>query len=278
MPSHRASGPKNPTKTAPSKTKMNGTSQTAPPTNTNKPLEKPTYPLSNTASSSRISKADTANSTGTPQDLQVSVGEPLVNGIAENGTENSAPAVNRKKQKRRQKQAARLAAEQPSAARPTSNQAYVDANANAYEKREYPMSTKQAQMAQFDANGYGYGPSEYDDPDYEPGEGEDLYYTDDDHRLLEKPFAAMRTNGFSNQQSFEKSDGNTKKKKKKTKSNAVSQTGYQSSYDAQGRLYSGVNAAHQPPPPPPPPALSTAALRYANHISKDRIWNTSTAE
>ena len=278
MPSHRASGPKNPTKTAPSKTKMNGTSQTAPPTNTNKPLEKPTYPLSNTASSSRISKADTANSTGTPQDLQVSVGEPLVNGIAENGTENSAPAVNRKKQKRRQKQAARLAAEQPSAARPTSNQAYVDANANAYEKREYPMSTKQAQMAQFDANGYGYGPSEYDDPDYEPGEGEDLYYTDDDHRLLEKPFAAMRTNGFSNQQSFEKSDGNTKKKKKKTKSNAVSQTGYQSSYDAQGRLYSGVNAAHQPPPPPPPPALSTAALRSAHHISKDRIWNTSTAE
>ena len=218
MPSHRPSGPKNPAKTASSKTKMNGTSQTAPSTDTSKPLETPIHPLPNAASSSRISKADTTNGTGSPQALQASVGEPLVvNGIAANGTEKSAPAVNRKKQKRRQKQAARLAAEQPSAARPTSGQAYVDANANAYEKSEYPMSTKQAQVAQFDANGYGYGPSEYDDPEYEPGEGEDLYYTDDDHRLLEKPFAAMRTNGFSNQQSFEKTDGNTKKKKKTTK-------------------------------------------------------------
>ena len=279
MPPHRASGLKNPAKTAPSKPKLNGTSQTASSINANKPLETPTYPLSNTASSSRIGKTDSTNSTGSPQDLQASVGEPLgVNGIAANGIEKSAPAVNRKKQKRRQKQAARLAAEQPSAAPSTSNQAYIDANANTYEKSEYPMSTKQARMAKFDANGYGYGPSEYDDPEYEPGEGEDLYYTDDDHRLLEKPFAAMRTNGFSNQQSFEKSDGNAKKKKKKTKSTAVSQTGFQSSYDAQGRIYSSINAAHQPPPPPPPPALSTAALRSAHHISKDRIWNTSTAE
>lgn len=272
----RASGSKNPTKTATSN--INGSGQTVAKADHPKVSENPTSPPLTAAHASGTSKTAPIGSAQDPRIAQAAFGEPkAVNGTITNGAENPGPAVNRKKQKRRQKQAARLAAEQPSAAGSASGQAYIDANETAYKGLHYAMPSTQASTAQVEANGYGYGLSEYDDPEYEPGEGEDLYYTDEDDRLLEKSYAAMRTNGFSNQQPMQSSNGKSKKKKK-NKSNSISQADYKTSYDTQGRPYPSVNAIHQPPLPPPPPALSTAALRSAHHISKDRIWNTSTAE
>ena len=206
-----------------------------------------------------------------PQSISAAVSKPEgVNGTTANGTVDAAPTINRKKQKRRQKQAARLAAEQSSAAGSTASQVFIEPNATAYRDLDHAMSATQNRQ-----NGYNYGPSEYDDPEYEPGEGEDLYYTDDDDRLLEKPYATMRANGITHDQPIETSSGRSRRKKKNKSSSPYAAY---PTYDAHGRPYPDAAAIQQRSPPPPPPALSNAALRSAHHISKDRIWNTSTAE
>ena len=188
------------------------------------------------------------------------------------------PVVNRKKQKRREKQAARLAAAESQDLAPALDQvqACVEASKPPYRDTGYAISGTQARTM---ANGYDYGVSDYEDPDqYEPGDGEDLYYTDEDDQLLEKSYAAFRTNGRSSgNQLPPESLTSQPKKKKRTKSNAA-QSGYASRFDVSNAPYATRNGMHQPPPPPPPPPLSTAALRSAQHISTDRIWNTSTAE
>lgn len=278
MPSRsRPSGLKNPTNAASATT--NGSGHTTGGADSNRFPEKSTYPQPNIASGSKPNPANSTTNSQKPFPMPTTAEKPKsINGSSANGVEHVAPAVNRKKQKRRQKQAARLAAEQPLATGSTPDQAYMNASTTAYKDLEYAMSSTQAQMAQIEANGYSFGPSEYGDgEEYEPGEGEDQYYTDEDDRLLEKSYAAMRNKGFSNPQPLDNFSGKAKKKKR-NRLNSTSQPNYQPSYDAQGRPYSTLNARYQPPPPPPPPGLSTAALRSAHNISKDRIWNTSTAE
>lgn len=86
--------------------------------------------------------------------------------------------MNRKKQKRRQKQAARLAAEQPAIAGlgPSSGHA---ANGHVSSTHAgYEQSTIQARGP---VNGTGHGHPDIDDL-YEPREGEDLDYSDEDGR------------------------------------------------------------------------------------------------
>lgn len=118
----------------------------------------------------------------------------------------------------------------------------------------------------------------YDDPgQYEPVEGEDLYFTDDEGREYHDKdnLGGARANGHG-VGSHPAETGSKAKKKRKNTTESVLPNGYQST-----RLHSNTLSPlqrHAQPPPPPPPPLSTAALHSTHHIAKDRIWNTSTAE
>ncbi|KAI4262309.1 MAG: hypothetical protein L6R42_002511 [Xanthoria sp. 1 TBL-2021] len=187
------------------------------------------------------------------------VGKQIVNGGSGSPPSNVAPSVNRKKQKRREKQAARIAAEQKSSAAPRATQPAAN---GAYQQFAYGLAEPPAAL-----NGFDYGGSEYDDADqYEPAEGEDLYYTDDDGHLYERSFGAA-PNGFlphppvPQQAAGRKSQKKTKGENETSSQPFVNRTGY-----------------HYHPPPPPPPPPQTSGAGSAPHISKDRIWNTSTAE
>lgn len=268
--SSRGSGLNNSSKTA--SAKMNGTAKPVISTSASTAQANSRSPLAG------VSNGNTSNDNiPSSQNLPPSDVEPeLSNEIEVDQTVSAVPTVNRKKQKRREKQAARLAAAEPQNLMPVldQSQGYVDASDTPYRDLDYAMSATQAQI---NANGYDYGVSDYDDPDQdEPGEGEDLYYTDEDDRLLEKSYAAFRTNGHSSSNRLPPESSGSKAKKKRTRSNAA-QSGYLSNFDPNNSSYAARNSISQPPPPPPPP-LSTAALRSAHHISTDRIWNTSTAE
>ena len=91
------------------------------------------------------------------------------------GGEAGDVGVNKKKQKRRQKQAARLAAEQPlqAGAQPSKN-GHIH---NPHIGYEYTDS-----QPRVPANGAGYGTSDMEDT-YDPRDANDLYYTDEDGRL-----------------------------------------------------------------------------------------------
>jgi hypothetical protein len=266
-PTSHASGPNNPLKRAPSKAfPDNGvlkTKGTNAQTNAPNPL-----PTTNPKTTSLLpSMAPVA------QNLQPVISRPVANNLGPNAVDGTASGVNRKKQKRREKQAARLAAEQAQPPGSKSAQAFAGNGGSTHPQPPHGISAGQAQVQ---ANGYDYGASDYDDPDqYEPGEGGDLYYADDEGRLYHNRYASQPpANGpITNGHPLE--TDRKSKKKKNSRSNSSAQHEYQSNYPLNPSL---PPAKLQPPPPPPPPPLSTAALRSAHHISKDRIWNTSTAE
>ena len=275
MPSNtnsRAPGPKSHSKTAPPK--VNGGGPVAPEAKANTAPVKPQTKTKTASTSDSNRKEPVGNPSSQTLDTPADGLRTETGTVSTDGTENAGPTVNRKKQKRRLKQAARLAAEKPSTIGSSSNQAYVDSNAAAYNGTGYAPPATQAHSAQVSANGYDY---EYDDAEYEPEEGEDQFYSDENARLREKPHPAIRVNGSSNGQPSENPSAKAKKKKK-NKSSSESQPAYQPSYGRHGHSFSNGTTAYQQPPPPPPPTLSTAALRSARSIPKDRIWNTSTAE
>ena len=185
-----------------------------------------------------------------------------------------AASVNRKKQKRRQKQAARLAAEQQL------NNGYLSTNSLDQSRNpSYPHGhhgdTNRSYMEHvISGSDPNYADPDYEDVDqYEPVEGEDLYYTDEEGRLYAQPHVQgqFNKNGFGNQNHDPGSRRTKKKKGKKTQSNSHSVV------EESSTSHSTPSASARPPPPPPPP-LSNAVLRSAHKISKDRIWNTSTQE
>ncbi|KAI4247872.1 MAG: hypothetical protein LQ352_006069 [Teloschistes flavicans] len=185
-------------------------------------------------------------------------------GTSVNSPTNPAPTVNRKKQKRREKQAARIAAEQ---LLPADTKAAKPATNGAYPKFAYGLADPPPAV-----NGFDYAPSDYEDADqYEPAEGEDLYYTDEDGHLYEKPFG-IPPNGFLPHAKLgqQSTDKNLKKKKGKGKEISFQQA-YHSSFTS-------PLPSHLHPPPPPPPPPPTQSSRSAHRIAKDRIWNTSTQE
>ena len=199
--------------------------------------------------------------------------QPAADNLGANSGDGTASGVNRKKQKRRQKQAARLAAGQAHPAGPNSTLTFAG---NGISTHHDHLPGLAAAGSQIQANGYDYGASDYDNPEqYEPGEGEDLYYTDDEGRLYHNRYTDQPlVNGHV--PNGHPPDASSKSKKKKN-----SRSGSSTQHDYKPKYPSNTNmppTALQPPPPPPPPPLSTAALRSAHHISKDRIWNTSTAE
>ena len=183
---------------------------------------------------------------------------------------NSSTGVNKKKQKRRQKEAARKAAEQPPTM--TSERAQEISNGvdGAYQDIVKEMASAQAQGQ---ANGYGDGASDYDDPEhYEPDDGEE-YYTDDMNRPHQNIYDPTQINGHG-PHDFAPLDppGGKAKKKKKPKPGLTSQDVHST---AKSMPFSSTQGLQPPPPPPPPPSGNH---RPAHHNSKDRIWNTSTAQ
>ena len=181
-------------------------------------------------------------------------------------------AVNKKKQKRRQKEAARKAAEQHAMTGSQLAQEFANVADSAYQGSIVKeMATSQTRG---EANGYDYMGSEYDDPEqYEPDDGEDVSWE------YTSNYAPSRINGhpLHNYAPTELPGGKAKKKKKKAKSNSA-----QADYSAANHMSPPNPTSFQPPPPPPPPpvgqSLPSEAHQSSQNSSKDRIWNTSTAE
>lgn len=186
------------------------------------------------------------------------------NGVSAGSSTAPTHTVNRKKQKRREKQAARLVAEQQLAAE---SRAAQSAAKPPYKDFAYGLNEPPAAI-----NGYDYGASDYDDADqYEPAEGEDLYYTDDDGHLYERSFGVPPGGFLSHPPIPRQSDNRKSKKRAKGQDQSFSQQRYASPYPT-----SHASHFRAPPPPPPPPPMSGS--RSAHHVAKDRIWNTSTQE
>ncbi|KAL8933508.1 MAG: hypothetical protein Q9216_006333 [Gyalolechia sp. 2 TL-2023] len=189
---------------------------------------------------------------------------PSANGVSAHSPSAPAPTVNRKKQKRREKQAARLVAEQQLAAESRAAQPAVNPP---YKDFAYGLAEPPATL-----NGFDYGASDYDEADqYEPAEGEDLYYTDDDGHLYERSFGVPSSGFYPHPPIARQPDTRTSKKRAKGQDQSFSQPRYTSPYPT-----SHSSHFRAPPPPPPPPPISSS--RSAHHVAKDRIWNTSTQE
>ena len=182
---------------------------------------------------------------------------------------NSGTGVNKKKQKRRQKEAARKAAGQHPMAGSQKGQGPI--NDSAYQDIVNEMAAAQAQEQ---ANGFHYEGSDYGDPEqYEPEEGDHVYYTDDLNRRYQTNYAPPQSNGHTHHTyAAPEPLGGKAKKKKKPKGSGSSE----SAYTLANPMPLSPPRSFQPPPPPPPPPSGTH--HPAHHDSKDRIWNTSTAE
>ena len=185
---------------------------------------------------------------------------------------SSGVGVNKKKQKRRQKEAAKKAAEQPPIAGSQKTQQPANATDRAYHDIVKGMAAAQAQGG---PNGYHYGPGYNDPGQYEPEEEDPLYYGDEGNRQYQDSYDS-RANGH-NANDYIPQDALSGKatKKKKAKAGTVLQDTY--SVDNPS-----LAAPYQPNPPPPPPPLNPSGQSDPNRTvpngSKDRIWNTSTAE
>lgn len=183
--------------------------------------------------------------------------------------EVDAPAVNRKKQKRRKKQAARLVVEQ---------HRLDNGYSSAYSQdQSRPPSFTRNIHGEIDRRTMGrpitgMEPDYIDDyvevdrATYEPYDGEDLYYTDEEGRLYAPPrdHGQFGKDGFGNHNHGPESRNRKRTKGKKTLSSSHEKSTSHSTPSISAR--------------PPPPPLSNAVFRSAHKISKDRIWNTSTQE
>ena len=99
-----------------------------------------------------------------------------------------------------------------------------------------------------------------------------------DSRQILNHYILIFTDRYSAHEAQTNGPNSKAKKKRKNKPRSESQHEYQSGYPHHPIPSSMPSSLNPPPPPPPPPPLSTAAIRSAHKVSKDRIWNTSTAE
>lgn len=162
------------------------------------------------------------------------------------GSETAPPAttVNRKKQKRRQKQAARLAAERE----------LNSASSHSPQNGDIVHEDNAAVESQHTC---------YEDQD-------DLDYTDDEAHYHAQGHAGSHHDGYGVLHSLHQSSKQKGKKKKnrKTRSHSHQEESSTSMSTPSASLARPVNL----------PSLSSAAYRSAHRITKDRIWNTSTHE
>ncbi|KAK8214235.1 salt tolerance down-regulator-domain-containing protein [Phyllosticta capitalensis] len=193
------------------------------------------------------------------------------NGVLTANPPPGNPSVNRKKAKRRAKQAAKLAADQHP--NPNLKGAWIP-KGSPYTPR--PVTQNGAAANPDDHQALDYE-GDYDDPDqFDPADG-DEYYTDDE---------ATQTYGQHYDRAMTAANGDeldttsarkSKKKSKKKKRGRLYDEHEVPSGSSSGVLpHSGPNSH----PPPPPPSIATAALRTVHRSanSKDRIWNTSSQE
>jgi hypothetical protein len=153
-----------------------------------------------------------------------------------------SPSVNRKKQKRRQKQAARLAVEHEG---PNGDVSADDVRRNS---------------------------GDQDDSDVEDAEHYDHGHDDG----LEDEDGTAHVSGSVNGKASDDPESNAKSSKsKKKKKSKKDRSGSQTLGDESSTPLSTPSASINPPPPPPPP---DAAARPVKKMSKERIWNTSTQE
>lgn len=164
----------------------------------------------------------------------------------------AVPGVNRKKQKRRQKQAARLAAEQPASSQSNGAQSAVDVKRQMQELeakfREHGLDE------QYDKNGQ-----------FDPAEG-DPYYSDEDGDAYSGSYG--RDGSPANGYAVPNPSGKKSKKKKKSK------TGRSEDLDHVHAGANGISQSHLTLSLPP---LQTNGPRGPG-ISKEKIWNTSSQE
>ena len=173
-------------------------------------------------------------------------------------------SVNRKKQKRRLKQAAR-AAEQETILYPAARES-VTSNGDLH--HSHGGHFQDGRMSSSAKSGLDYPDQEFDDPDHE-------YYTDDDYR--ETFYDPHNPSNGNVPASYLPPAGASKKKsKKKKKGRSESNDPYfgQAGEPSPGHLSHGISQALPPPPPP----LSNPVMRSSNQLSKDRIWDNSTQE
>lgn len=159
----------------------------------------------------------------------------------------AAPSVNRKKQKRRQKQAARLAAEQSSAPNGADSVREVKQKMEELEARlrEHGLEEQYRESDRFDA-----------------AEGE--YYSDDDGDNYSYPPNDSPTNGYANPPNL----AGKKSKKKKKKSGQASES------TPSGGVFTNGSHSHVSLPLPP----LQGNMPRGPGISKEKIWNTSSQE
>lgn len=170
-------------------------------------------------------------------------------------TNGAAPTVNRKKQKRRQKQAAKLAAEQP--ANPQLNGAQSTGDV----KR---------QMQELEARFREHGLDEHyeENGQFDPAEG-DPYYSDEEGDGYSGSYGhdGSPTNGYAMPTS--NPAGKKSKKKKKSKRSQSENS------DPVHRGTNGLSHNHVSLPLPP---LASTNMPRGPGISKEKIWNTSSQE
>ena len=267
MPSNaqnKTSGSKAQTKTATSK-------NTSRPTTTKD--AKPILSQNKTTSVPEIADAQKTSGKATPVSASADSSGPRVSHDNVDET-SSGVGVNRKKQKRRQKEAARKAADQPPMSGSELAQQFANVADSAYKDIVKGMAAARTQAG---SNGYHNATSDYEDPEqYEPEEEEVIYYRDGADRQHQDPYDP-RINGH-NVHDYVSQDalGGKAKKKKKAKANSDLQDAY-----SMDNPSLSTQRSFQPSPPPPPPSSIShppTAHRPSQNHSKDRIWNTSTAE
>ena len=130
-------------------------------------------------------------------------------------------------------------------------------------------------------NGYDYATSDYEGAEqYGPDDADDIYYTDEASRNYAAQFTTglAQSNGYSNHNYISPEPLGVGKKNKKQRSNNT----FEASYQAANNIPLSKAGRFQRAPPPPPPPLSQSHLNPMGHAArdgtKDRIWNTSTAE
>jgi hypothetical protein len=168
------------------------------------------------------------------------------------GTNGTAPAVNRKKQKRRQKLEAKRLAEQP-----------AGSQTNGAQSSNHDPALQEVE-ARLQETGLGEGFEE--NGQFDPAEGEQ-YYSEEEGDGYSGSYG--QNGSSSNGYAMPQSGPSGKKSKKKKKSKGVS-----SQTSDHIHTHAGTNGHNHISLPP----LASTNMPRGPGISKEKIWNTSSAE
>jgi salt tolerance NST1 family regulator len=166
--------------------------------------------------------------------------------------------VNRKKQKRRQKQAARLAADQPFSDGLMSVDSPTQNGHSSHSRPEHAESDEEDAEHYRRVNGERY----HRHPEADP--------------ML---YASPRVAALGNAKESDIHEQKPKsKKKKRSKKDRSGSTLAEESSTSLSTPSASMSRPPLPPPPPPPPAIGDSPRSARKVASMDRIWNTSTQE